>query len=368
MSCNTRLSSEVEIATQRRNLDQAAELQESGRSLEQQQTSSNRFSNVSPTAQWSDSDLELENIHSNGTSLQSKAGGSSRHGAPTAITRESKEPSLYRQCAACLEEKRYYECARAPCDHNYCADCIDHLFLDAVKDESLYPPRCCRTEIPLSSVRNFLSLRTESDFMKKAPEWEAKDRTYCARPVCSAWIPRHRIQSDIGDCPSCRAKTCTICKAGAHDDGDCLEDEATQQLLELAQENKWQRCYQCRRLVSLSAGCYHMTCLCRAQWCYLCRAAWKTCSCREADEENIWQRAENGMHRERWEEFAYAANAFFQTLNDRLRQNQDCLHDQWSYIRGAHRGETCNYQMPNYIFECQQCLLRSCSRCRRNRL
>ncbi|KAK8186656.1 hypothetical protein BC567DRAFT_154388, partial [Phyllosticta citribraziliensis] len=195
----------------------------------------------------------------------------------------------YQQCAACLEDKKYFECASTPCGHYYCADCIEHLFLDAVKDETLYPPRCCRTEIPLDSVRKFLSLRTERDFIRKAPEWETKNRTYCARPTCSAWIRPYLIRNDIADCPSCRSRTCTICKAGAHGDRDCPQDKETQQLLEMAQDNQWQRCNQCRRLISLESGCYHMTCLCRAEWCYLCRAAWKTCNCRVADEEHIWQ-------------------------------------------------------------------------------
>ncbi|KAK8175100.1 hypothetical protein IWX90DRAFT_475043 [Phyllosticta citrichinensis] len=254
------LSAEANIATERRDLRQAAALEELGQSQERPEAASSNdgFSDISQ-ADWSSSDLEFAPLYWNGTSVQSHAGESSSRGPSSAVNHKGKPSSIYQQCAACLEDKKHFECARTPCGHYYCADCIEHLFLDAVKDETLYPPRCCRTEIPLDSARKFLSMRTERDFMRKAPEWETKNRTYCARPKCSAWIRPHRIRNDLADCPSCRSRTCTICKAGAHGDRDCPQDKETQQLLEMGQDNKWQRCHQCRRLISLSSGCYHMT-------------------------------------------------------------------------------------------------------------
>lgn len=48
------------------------------------------------------------------------------------------------------------------------------------------------------------------------------------------------------------------CKARAHT-GDCLNDPATRKLIAVAQENGWQRCYSCWRMVELEIGCNHIT-------------------------------------------------------------------------------------------------------------
>lgn len=51
-----------------------------------------------------------------------------------------------------------------------------------------------------------------------------------------------------------------------------------------------------------------------------------------------------------------------------LMENHECGHDRWKYVRGSHRCEECSHRLPEYIFECHQCRLQACNRCRRNRL
>ncbi|OJZ79714.1 hypothetical protein ASPFODRAFT_713883 [Aspergillus luchuensis CBS 106.47] len=50
-----------------------------------------------------------------------------------------------------------------------------------------------------------------------------------------------------------------------------------------AQENGWQRCFSCWRMVELDHGCNYMTfvafCRCGAECCYNCRMEWKNCQC-----------------------------------------------------------------------------------------
>lgn len=57
-----------------------------------------------------------------------------------------------------------------------------------------------------------------------------------------------------------------------------------------------------------------------------------------------------------------------QAIMTNLRDNHDCSHDRWRWIKGTHCCEECHFTLPSYIFECKQCLLRACNRCRRNRL
>lgn len=52
----------------------------------------------------------------------------------------------------------------------------------------------------------------------------------------------------------------------------------------------------------------------------------------------------------------------------RLRENHQCEHQKWKYISGKHQCEECRSWLPDYIFECRQCEIQACNRCRRNRL
>jgi len=51
-----------------------------------------------------------------------------------------------------------------------------------------------------------------------------------------------------------------------------------------------------------------------------------------------------------------------------LRERHNCTHGNWRYVPGSHRCEECYYQLPHYIFECRQCRILACQRCKMNRL
>jgi hypothetical protein len=161
-------------------------------------------------------------------------------------------------CEACREEKKFFDVARVPCRHEYCRDCLEDLFKTAMTDESLFPPRCCRQQIPMVAVRIFLSSELVQAFERKKIEFETPNRTYCCLSTCSAFINTQNITDEGAACPQCGSMTCTTCKAAAHA-GDCPNDAALQQVLDIARENGWQRCYSCWRLVELDHGCNHMT-------------------------------------------------------------------------------------------------------------
>jgi hypothetical protein len=57
-----------------------------------------------------------------------------------------------------------------------------------------------------------------------------------------------------------------------------------------------------------------------------------------------------------------------QDVVDNLRANHECDHEKWKWVRGPHTCEECHFRLPQYIFECRQCELQACNRCRRNRL
>lgn len=49
-----------------------------------------------------------------------------------------------------------------------------------------------------------------------------------------------------------------LCKQAGHT-GDCAEDKAMEQTMELAKKEGWQKCPSCGRMVELNTGCNHMT-------------------------------------------------------------------------------------------------------------
>lgn len=161
-------------------------------------------------------------------------------------------------CEACRERKKHFEVMENTCGHAYCKECLQELFNLSTRDESLFPPRCCKQPIDLDDAQIFLTKELKDRFEKARIEFETPNRTYCSRGTCSAFIPPGSITGDTATCPGCLTETCTICKDGAHQ-GDCPDDTTLQEILAAATENGWQRCYSCRRLVELEVGCNHMT-------------------------------------------------------------------------------------------------------------
>ncbi|KAI1325696.1 hypothetical protein F5Y16DRAFT_257327 [Xylariaceae sp. FL0255] len=80
-----------------------------------------------------------------GSQPESSAWGASLQG------RKSQER---RVCEACQDQKHFAELFRAPCNHEYCRQCLERLFKDAIVDESLFPPRCCRQTMPLDKCQS----------------------------------------------------------------------------------------------------------------------------------------------------------------------------------------------------------------------
>jgi len=77
---------------------------------------------------------------------------------------------------------------RAPCGHYYDIACITDLFQSATRDESLFPPRCCRLNIPLAQVQSHLTQTLITTFQQKQAELSTLKRVYCS----SSWDPSRK--------------------------------------------------------------------------------------------------------------------------------------------------------------------------------
>ncbi|KAI9749161.1 MAG: hypothetical protein M1815_002718 [Lichina confinis] len=168
-----------------------------------------------------------------------------------------RAPADVSACVACNEEQRKVDLAEAPCSHVYCQDCFQQLLEAAMVDESLFPPRCCRQQFPTSMISAFVPKALMERLNQRRIELSTPNRTYCAEPSCSTFIPSESVQDERACCPRCSTKTCTTCKQLAHE-GDCPNDESLRSLLQVAEEAGWQRCNQCKRMVELDVGCNHI--------------------------------------------------------------------------------------------------------------
>ncbi|KAI1105505.1 hypothetical protein F4804DRAFT_304111 [Jackrogersella minutella] len=185
------------------------------------------------------------------------------------------------ECVSCLDDFSPKEMVKAPC-HSYCKPCFLRLIHTTCENEQQWPPKCCLNPIPT----NIIILNIDDDLKKtyhdRAAEWNlpVSDRVYCSQSNCSVWIRPYEINRsrNIARC-SAGHWTCTTCRGQQHEGDECPQDRDMMRTDELAEEEGWKRCYGCHAYVEHGEACQHMTCRCGAEFCYVCGARWRTCSC-----------------------------------------------------------------------------------------
>lgn len=246
-------------------------------------------------------------------------------------------------------------CGRSACDHNYCNACLISLVEASTRDESLYPLRCCKQLLPVEKLSQRLDRALLLLFRSKATEYDtpSPDRLYCYNGTCSAFLGSTVGAKLVVDCTKCKSCVCTLCKNAAHPGDDCAQNTALAELKALAQNNRWQTCPGCNAIVELQQGCYHMTCRCRAQFCYLCASPWKTCRCDQWDENHLVNAAEQQVNNQFGRRARMEQPMVFQErVRERaadLRHDHFCAHTNWAYRYGGGRCGECNYNLPTYL-------------------
>ncbi|WCJ28471.1 RING/U-box superfamily protein [Euphorbia peplus] len=216
------------------------------------------------------------------------------------------------------------------CSHKFCSHCM-RTYVDGKVQSSQVPIRCpqlgCKYYISTTECKSFLPLTSYECFEKALAEANVlhSDRIYCPYPNCSVLLdPRECLsarassssQSDNNcvDCPVCHRPICAECGVQWHSSMSCEEfqdiplverDAADITLHRLAQNKRWRRCQQCRRMIELTQGCYHMTCWCGHEFCYSCGAEYRdgaqNCHCVFWDENNSEDYlAQSVQESERW--------------------------------------------------------------------
>ncbi|KAG6332880.1 hypothetical protein ID866_6215 [Astraeus odoratus] len=144
-----------------------------------------------------------------------------------------------------------------------------------------------------------MSRQLATEFREKGREFGTLNRVYCAQQTCSRFLGP-LTEGPFGpatyDCPApgCTTRTCARCR-GRYDGWlhICRQDQGAEHVLNMGRTEGWARCPGCSQMIELNMGCYHMTCRCRTEFCYMCRARWKTCRCPQWDERRLLAVAEH---------------------------------------------------------------------------
>jgi hypothetical protein len=124
------------------------------------------------------------------------------------VSRLAEDPTGGREaleagsCISCGENLLSSSLCKVACNHEYCRICLSTVVGNALKDEGLFPPRCCKKPFTMQSMRSFLSAELISEYHEKRIEYETVDRTYCPDPHCSTWLRPEKILNHEGVCPN----------------------------------------------------------------------------------------------------------------------------------------------------------------------
>ncbi|KAK0219116.1 hypothetical protein IW262DRAFT_1448936 [Armillaria fumosa] len=292
----------------------------------------------------------------------------------TPLSTRPPSPSTSSQCVICGDRLRAQRSFRAPCGDQYCHGCLRDLVQASINDESLYPVRCCGRPLVERDFLPLLSFALRSRFQIKSRELgtPAMSRVYCQSPICSAFLGSSEGHNGDMVCTACGTAVCPSCKQNAHRGENCVENAAIQDLHALARDKQWQTCPGCHSIIELNHGCYHMTCRCLTQFCYVCAVAWKNCSCPQWDEDRLYITAQRRVEEEMGPRATAAAPDIFQrevaARAEQLRSNHDCVQHSWRRRNGGATCEECNWYLRDFLLVCRHCGLAACVRCSRNRL
>ncbi|KAL6789377.1 hypothetical protein J3E68DRAFT_439522 [Trichoderma sp. SZMC 28012] len=181
--------------------------------------------------------------------------------------------------------------ATLACGCHYCGHCLRENIRVGLRSEVDFPTGCCNRPFDEATVRLAQRPALVHLFRQLTAEFSIQpgERLYCHDPSCASFIPASAIQAAardednataMGTCPSCHKATCAACGGRSHRGLPCREEEDDEALLNMMDSQGLVGCPRCGVVIGLRDGCNHMSCLCGAEFCYICGRDWRArCRC-----------------------------------------------------------------------------------------
>jgi hypothetical protein len=272
-----------------------------------------------------------------------------------------------KECNSCFEKN--INVINLPCSHIYCDCCMRNLFLLSLNDISLLPVRCCKIEVDINMAKELL---TRDDFNKLCMRYLEQitiNKIYCPNKLCSQLIILDKINFiENIVCPNCLTILCYECKNIEHPFLTCLENQNNTILDEdkefntLVINEDWKTCPKCRSVIELIMGCYHIICICKYEFCYICKKEWSNPTCINGcplwDNKKLYEHANRVRVKDEIDR---------EELIIRMR-DQECFHVWKRVNEGNNYCMNCNYYMNIYLNRCSKCYMEVCYTCRYHRM
>ncbi|KAK4410681.1 putative E3 ubiquitin-protein ligase rbrA [Sesamum angolense] len=186
-------------------------------------------------------------------------------------------------CEICADRKDGDQMFSVPnCSHRFCTECITKHVSITIKKRAIVhrheearsltcPGVDCKGVLEIEACRGIVAddvLASWDDVICESMIAPSQ-RFYCPYNNCSGLLVNDSGGIREAECPLCRRLMCVRCNVPWHSGFDCeefsrlREDERGGDDLmvhELAKQNKWQRCPNCKFFVEKNQGCLHITC------------------------------------------------------------------------------------------------------------
>ncbi|KAK1287120.1 hypothetical protein QJS10_CPB19g01981 [Acorus calamus] len=201
------------------------------------------------------------------------------------------ETSGYRiLCRVCTEEKAPEHMFRHKgCSHVFCQDCISK-HVEAKVDENIIKVTCpdltCLTELEPEICKSIIPSKVFDRWGNALCEAAVQEeqKIFCPYKDCLAFMLNDG-EDPIreAECLSCRRLFCAQCKVPWHSEMECRDfqrpetrkrEREDMALIELAKNQNWMKCPNCKFFVERTEGCPHILCRCKFEFCYRCGSTW----------------------------------------------------------------------------------------------
>jgi hypothetical protein len=196
--------------------------------------------------------------------------------------------------------------------HDICGQCVARYMRTKILDDGstsvLCPESSCKAPLEYSEIGQHAAKDVFARYLPQSMELTRYDELLCRRAFESdpnfRWCTNRiceagqivanggTISSSISDllilasssyytCATCSFRSCFKCKMPAHVNLSCEAAKANrirrEHNGEEAASSTWlgahtRECYTCHRPCHKEVGCDHITCICGAEWCWLCGA------------------------------------------------------------------------------------------------